>query len=86
MDLAQMTQAGNRKLIVLGPAMWVALVAGVVALFVGHMTAVEFTDHTVAVLSWGGGIFAGANVLEHGAKVLERIVGRTKGPAGTAQP
>lgn len=61
---------GTRKLIVLAPAFWVAILAGVVALFTGDLPAEIFTDHCATVLLWGGGIFAGANVLEHLAERL----------------
>lgn len=62
--------SGNRKLLVLGPAMLLAIVAAITALFSGHMTAPECTQHVIEVLKWGGGIFAGANVAEHLAKQL----------------
>lgn len=56
---------GRRKLAVLGPAMAVAELACVVALFHGEMDAAAFHSCTLDILRWGGGIFAFSNVLEH---------------------
>lgn len=63
-----MISNGNRKLIVLAPALWVALAAGVVGLFTGDLPPEPFSEYMVSVLSWGGGIFALSNVLEHAVK------------------
>lgn len=56
---------GRRKLAVLGPAMAIAELAAVVALFHGEMQAPDFHAFTLDVLRWGGGIFVGGNILEH---------------------
>lgn len=56
---------GRRKLAVLGPAMAVAELACVAALFHGEMQAPEFHACTLDILRWGGLIFVGGNVLEH---------------------
>ena len=63
---------GLRKVSMLGGPMVGLLLTGIIALFVGKMTAPEFSSYSLEILRWGGGIFALGNVIEHGAKMLEK--------------
>lgn len=56
---------GMRKVTVLGVGIWLAELAGIVALFANSLPAQLFVDYTVQILQYGGIIFAGGNVLEH---------------------
>jgi hypothetical protein len=67
-ELPLWLRKGARKVTILGPALGIAMGAGVVGLFTGHLPPATFESYMVGVLTWGGGIFAGANVLEHLAK------------------
>lgn len=63
--LDMVAKPGRRKLAILGPAMAVAELAGVIALFHGELQAADFHAFTMDVLRWGGGMFAVSNLLEH---------------------
>ena len=69
-DLPWFLRPGMRKVTVLAPCLAIALLGGTIALFTGHLPPETFKGFVIGVLSWGGGIFAGANVLEHLAKSI----------------
>jgi hypothetical protein len=66
-------QPGVRKVTVLGGPMAFVLLASVGFLAFGLMTAPQWTGFVLSVLMWGGGIFAGANVIEHGIKTFAEL-------------
>ena len=72
-------QKGLRKVTVLGGPMAGLLVIATVAMFTRKMEADQWAAFSIEVLKWGGAIFAGANVLEHGAILLAKIGLTTKG-------
>lgn len=61
-------RAGMRKVTVLGPAILIAELSVIGALFAGKLTPESFESALLGVLSYGCGIMAGANVLEHFAR------------------